>query len=761
MNLRLKILLYIILTTAIIFIASVGFVNYRYWQYSKKTAIRVANLFAKQSAITAQSYLYGDYKEIQALEHVLMGYSNFEKNQRKEFYNQILKDILENNKNLLAVWTSWELNAVDAEWNFPYGRERTVVFWEKGNVRVVIDSTNLNGDLPGSPYFIMKSGVERTMLTNPYFYSYTQDTGSTFLETSLARGIYSGDKFVGAVGVDVSLERFKKIITQVRPFENSSILIVSNDGTIVSSDDETQIGEKITKAFPGFVKQRILEKIKSGRDFSFYLKNKILNNDIYYSFYPIQIEGSNLPWSLGFFVSTDIIIKDIRENSILLGVISLLSLLLISLIIWTVLSIIIRPIEKTTEALKSLSLGVISDDIMVKYKSSDELGIMAEAVNKLIKTLAYTQEFAYQIGQNNLKVEYELLSENDSLGKSLIDMRNNLFNSKKEELQRENENKQLNWLQQGITQLNEILRDNNDDLHVLSYELIKFITKYTNSAQGGFYLLEKHDSKQLIVLKSAYAFDRKKEITAEIEIGEGLVGRAVNERRIVNINNLPNGYLQVRSGLGNASPSNLVIIPLMFEDVVLGALELAGFSQYDDFKVDFLQQISVRISSSVSVLVKNLETEKLLKESQLQTATFEMKERQFVRSRKRIAEQKKEANIQKQIVDTSFKALRTLGIYIELDTDKTIIETNDYLPQVFEVSKDEIIGKKIEDISSYIKGSKIWIQKFWQDVFNGVVRKKITVYSYNNKEIKVSDNYFLIKDIKMDKVLIIGLENKN
>ncbi|MEA3451235.1 MAG: GAF domain-containing protein, partial [Bacteroidota bacterium] len=488
-------------------------------------------------------------------------------------------------------------------------------------------------------------------------------------------------------------------------------------------------------------------------------KDQLLNTNIYYSFYPIQLEGSNLPWSLGFFVSTDIIVQDIKENSVLLGFISILSLLLISLIIWTVLSIIIRPIKKTTEALKSLSLGVISDDIVVKYKSSDELGIMANAVNKLIKTLAHTQEFAHQIGQNNLQVEYKLLSEQDALGKSLIDMRNNLFDSKKEELQRESENKQLNWLQEGIAQLNEILRDNNDNLQVLTYELIKFITKYTKSAQGGFYLLEKDDDKQIIALKSAYAFDRKKEITAVIEIGEGLVGRAVKERRIVNINNLPNGYLQVRSGLGDASPNNLVIIPLMFEENVLGALELAGFSKYDDFYVDFLQQISVRISSSVSVLVKNLETEKLLKESQLQTATFEMKERQFVRSRKRIAEQKKEANIQKQIVDNSFSALRSLGIYIELDTDKTIIDVNDYLLQFFELSKEEIIGKKFEDISTYAKGSKIWIEKFWQDVFNGIVRKKKTIYSFNNKEINVIDNYFLVKDIKMDKILIIGLEN--
>ncbi len=761
MKLRLKILLYIILTTAIIFIVSIGFINYRYWQYSKSMAINVANLYTKQSALSAQNILYGDFKEVQTLEQVFKGFSNFKIKYREKFYNQILKDILENNKNYLAVWTSWELNAIDPQWKFPYGRKRTVTFWEHGNLKIRVDSANLDGDVPGSPYFLMKSGVERTLLTNPYFYSYTQDTGSTFLETSLARGIYYGDKFVGAVGIDVSLLRFKKIINQIKPFENSKIIIVSNDGTIVTSEKNKQIGKKINKVYPEFLKHKILENIKSGNSFSFYHKNKQTHDVEYISFYPMNISGSNMPWSLGFFVSSKIIIKKIRDNSILLALFSLLSLVLISIIIWSVLSIIIKPIEKTTEALRKLSEGHISEDNKVKYHSKDELGTMAKAVNLLIDALIQTQKFAHEIGKGNLHIKYNLLSENDVLGKSLLEMRNNLLESQKEELNRETENKQLTWLQTGITKINEILRENNDNLKDLTYELIKGIVLYTNSAQGGFYLIETKEKEDLIILKAAYAFDRKKEITAEIEIGEGLVGRAVKERRIINIDNLPEGYLTVRSGLGEASPDNLVIVPLMFEEEVLGAIELASFEKYNDFQIDFLQQISVRISSSVSVLIKNLETEKLLKESQLQTATFEMKERQFVRSRKKIAEQQKEIKIKNNIVEVTLNSLRIIGLYLELDTDKRIIDTNEFLPRLFEITKEELIGKDFDEISIFIKGSKIWVQKFWDDILNGKIRKKVTIYSLNGKEVKVTDSYFLVKDVKKEKIIIIGLENKN
>ena len=64
-------------------------------------------------------------------------------------------------------------------------------------------------------------------------------------------------------------------------------------------------------------------------------------------------------------------------------------------------------------------------------------------------------------------------------------------------------------------------------------------------------------------------------------------------------------YLYVRSGLGDKSPDNLVIVPLIFEESVLGALELAGFNKYSDFKVAYLEQIAIRITSSVSVLLKS------------------------------------------------------------------------------------------------------------------------------------------------------------
>ena len=755
MKLRLKILFFIILSTAIIFIGSVGYINFRYWNYTRDMSIQIADLYTKQSATHAQSILNGDLKTVETLKNVFLGYSKINEPDREKIYNQILKDVLSNNPNFLAVWMSWELKTIDKDWNLPYGRKRTVSYWNLGNIKSKVDSTDLYKDNTNSPYFLLKANIEENLLTDPYFYSYTQDTGSTFLETSIAKGIFEGDEFIGAVGIDVSLQRFQSLLSELKPFQNSYILIVSNNGTIVANNNEEFQGKKIDKIFPEYDKFNTMSNIKNGENFSFQIKYEDQNQN-YVSFYPIKIEGSNLPWSLGFVVSTSVIIKDIKQNSTILIILSIISLIIISLIIWFVLSIIVGPIEKTTKTLEQLSTGNIQETLKIYNSSKDELGRMSIAVNLLIDSLLKTQKFAEQIGRGNLKAKYELIGNSDVLGRSLIDMRNNLVESQQEEQVRLDESEKISWMQNGITEVNDILRKKSEDLESLTSSLTKFLVNYTKSVQGGFYLIEEKDDEKFITLKSSYAFDRKKEIESKLEIGEGLIGRVIKEKKTVNITNLPEGYLFVRSGLGDKSPDNLVIIPLLFENIVLGAFELAGFRKYEEFDVEFLTQIAIRITSSVSVLLKNLETAKLLKESQLQTATSEMRERQFMRQKKRSEKKQKNLEIKSAFLDISLKAIKTLGTYIELDENKNIIDVNNYFLQKLATTKDQVIGKKITEITKIEESQSHWTSKFWEDVDKNIIRKKTTTYQIDNNELIIKETFFLVTDVDSIKIIIIG-----
>lgn len=744
------------LTTLIIYGVSISYINYEYWNSSHKNIRIIADLYTKQSSIAAQSILQSDLKTVETLNNILKSYSNFDIQTRTKFYNQMLKDVLENNPQFLATWISWEIKTIDAQWPYEYGRIRTIAFVNNGQQKITVDSVNLDGDIPGTYYYMMKTGVERTLLSNPYFYSYTKDTSSSFLETSIGQGIYNGDRFVGAVGIDVSLERFDNIIKGLKPFVNSKIIIVSNDGTIVAFDNKKFVGRNILKMYPEFAEFQTKENIKSGLPFSFSYKQKGLQSE-YVSFYPVKLGGSKMPWSIGFIVPTETLNNEILNNLYRLIFISIISILIISILTLLIIAVILRPLTNVTKSIEALSNGIITENIMINYNSNDEIGRISKATNILISSLNKTQNFAVEIGKGNLETEFKQLGDNDILGKTLINMRDNLKKAKEEQDERKIEDQKVNWIQNGINQINELLRENSDNLESLTREIIKFLVKYSNSNVGGFYLIEKEEDTEIIKLKASYAYDRFKEQKSEFLIGEGLVGRVVKEKKYVVIEDLPEGYLFVRSGLGDKSPSNLIIIPLMFENNILGAIEIASFKKIEQFIVDFLLEIVARITSSLSVMLKNIETANLLKESQLQTATFEMKEKQFIRQRQKLNEKQKEIDLKESQLGSIFEAMKILGNYVELDLNLNIIDLNDFLPKNFNVEKEKIIGTNLNQITQLSKGTKVWNEKFWEDVKSGFVRKKQTVYNKEDKEIVVNEAFFKYKDKEIEKIIIIGL----
>ncbi|MFD1833130.1 HAMP domain-containing protein [Streptomyces desertarenae] len=115
--------------------------------------------------------------------------------------------------------------------------------------------------------------------------------------------------------------------------------------------------------------------------------------------------------------------------------------------------------------------------------------------------------------------------------------------------------------------------------------------------------------------------------------GESLVGTAAEEKRTILVENAPPGYLKIASGLGEAPPANVVVLPLLFEDRVLGVIELASFQPFTQIQKDFLSQIAEMIATSVNTISVNTKTERLLKQSQelaeqLQERSIELESRQ-------------------------------------------------------------------------------------------------------------------------------------
>ena len=113
-------------------------------------------------------------------------------------------------------------------------------------------------------------------------------------------------------------------------------------------------------------------------------------------------------------------------------------------------------------------------------------------------------------------------------------------------------------------------------------------------------------------MKACYAWDKKKFLNHKIYHGEGLAGQAWQEGDIVYLTEVPQSYIKITSGLGDANPTSVLIVPLKVNDQIFGVVEIASFSVFQDFEIEFVQKIAETIASTISTVKINARTQRLV-----------------------------------------------------------------------------------------------------------------------------------------------------
>ena len=123
------------------------------------------------------------------------------------------------------------------------------------------------------------------------------------------------------------------------------------------------------------------------------------------------------------------------------------------------------------------------------------------------------------------------------------------------------------------------------------------------------------ETKELNLIAS-YAWGKKKFLQQNVLIGEGLVGQCAQEQDTLFFTDVPENFVKIRSGLGEANPRCILIVPLKFNEELLGVIELASFRILQPFEIDFVEQLAENIAATVSILKINQRTVLLLKNAQ-------------------------------------------------------------------------------------------------------------------------------------------------
>jgi PAS domain S-box-containing protein len=441
----------------------------------------------------------------------------------------------------------------------------------------------------------------------------------------------------------------------------------------------------------------------------------------------------------------------LRSITIILGAVIILIGLLSAYFMARSITI---PINYIKDIVVKLGKGELLEDQGKKF-NNDEIGEMAIAMDNLIQGLRSTTIFAENIGNGKYDSEYRPLSDHDVLGNALLEMRSNLARVAEEDQKR-------NWSTEGLAKFGDILRRNNDNLEKLSDDIIRSLVTYMGCNQGGIYIIDDgQEGDPFMTLMACYAWDKKKYVDQKIHKGEGLAGQVWQELDIIYLTEVPDNYIKITSGLGDANPKSVLIVPLKVNEEIYGVVEIASFRIFLDHEIEFVQKIAESIASTVSSVKINAKTQSLLEESQEMTEQMRSQEEEMRQNMEELQATQEEMQRGQAEAENTMDAINSSVAVIEFDEYGNILNANQNFLDITGYHKDEIIGEHHKLLVNKDDKVSDSYKMFWKELSSGISKKgEFQRVGKGGKVITMVENYAPIKtrDGSIGKVMMVAAD---
>ena len=223
-------------------------------------------------------------------------------------------------------------------------------------------------------------------------------------------------------------------------------------------------------------------------------------------------------------------------------------------------------------------------------------------------------------------------------------------------------NTEQDWLKTNLARFTGMLQGQRD-LSTVGRMLLSELAPLVNAHQGLIYQMEEEGSGEMVML-SVFSSEGQENQLHRVKLGEGLVGQCAVEKRRMLITDLPPGTVPIRSGLFEAVPRNVIVLPVLFEDRVKAVIELASLGVFTASQLAFLEQLTAGIGIVLNSIEATMQTESLLKQSQklageLQTQQTELQQtnEQLAQKAQQLAEQNVEVERKNQEIEQARRAL--------------------------------------------------------------------------------------------------------
>jgi len=218
-------------------------------------------------------------------------------------------------------------------------------------------------------------------------------------------------------------------------------------------------------------------------------------------------------------------------------------------------------------------------------------------------------------------------------------------------------NTEQDWLKTNLARFTRMLQGQRD-MKTVAQMVLSELAPLVEAQQGVFYVNNSDNGDSVMKLLGGYAYNKRKSLANEFHPGEGLVGQCMLEKERILVTDIPRDYVQVTSGLGGASPNNIVVLPVLFEGEVKAVIELSTFHIFSDTHLTFLDQLTESIGIVLNTIEANTRTEDLLQQSQSLAGELQSQQDELKKTNEQLEQQAQSLRESEDLLKSQQEELR-------------------------------------------------------------------------------------------------------
>lgn len=518
----------------------------------------------------------------------------------------------------------------------------------------------------------LKVAIERAILSNqtkmlpPEIF---EIDGQNTTVIPFISSIYKGNQFQGYILMYLSVDWMGKGINKAAKSDGLEVFVASPDKKVIALNNNLQLlAEPISKSC---ISCRDLLGNK-GQDY-----NSAVLKDYTTVCIPWKVSEENDYWHICLRAPSDELIAALNTNPLyqwLLYFVVLIVLILIALYV----------LDRYFEYWKNMEL--FANKIMDENKFAEiqnefvNSGVPASGMKSTLINIARLIIGLVQLNKaskdNSVKVERIPEFENHPVYRSNRELRDD-YNIKLNKLENENsELKQIKQLTESIDKINEVLKLHHTDLEQMSIHVIHTLVDLLQIEMGAVFLLKTDENEHYLDLAVSYAYSENRFQKRRFNLGESLVGACAAEKRTIFLKKVPEDYLKIISGLGIASPINILIVPLVFENEALGVIELGSLQEMNDYMINLTERAAETIANTLSLTEINIKTTKLLEKTQQQTVELEQRDSKMNEALNELKDLQIKTSESEASVRAKLEAMNNTLMMVEYTTKGILLEAN-------------------------------------------------------------------------------------